>query len=300
MVPIKNICPVCLSESQISLGVKNNFALLRCKKCQTVFAEHSVIADDTKEEVKELYDHYYDFAEFKLSPATEFSLQKFVSSFEAFRKTGKLVDIGFGEGGLLSVAEKKLWQCFGTELSPQSLKYGNERGWTVSNDALNDEKFEKNSFDVVTMIELIEHVPNPDSFLETAFTLLRPGGLLFITTPNTKSINQKFLGIDWSIVSPPEHITIWSPFGMKKALTRNGFLINKIRTEGFNPIEILQRRKVSTKAPSENISRNEAAFALNEAFTNNSWKRMIKTSINHGLSFFKLGDTIKVWAVKEK
>jgi 2-polyprenyl-3-methyl-5-hydroxy-6-metoxy-1,4-benzoquinol methylase len=294
----KNKCPVCLNEAHTPLGEKNNFALFRCKNCQTIFAEHSTIVEKNKDEVTELYDHYYDFAQFKLSPATEFSLQKMVLSFNKFRETGKLVDIGFGEGSLLSIAEKNSWKCFGTEVSPQSLKYGTEKGWIVSDNALNDEKFEKNSFDVVTMIELIEHVPNPHIFLETAFSLLRPGGLLFITTPNTGSLNQRWLGTKWSIISPPEHITIWSPTGMKNALKRNGFVVKKFKTEGFNPIEILQQSSSLAKAKTENVSRNDAAFALNEAFTNNSWKRMIKTSINQGLSLFKLGDTLKVWAIK--
>lgn len=292
-------CPACLGEKKADIGTKNNFILQRCADCWTMFAKVAFEAEETAEEVKELYDHYYDFANFKLHPAAEVSLQKMVDSFVPFRQSGNLLDIGFGEGGLLSIAEKNGWKCFGTELSPQSLKYGEERGWTVSNDALSDERFTPNSFDVVTMIELIEHVPTPDFFFETAFKLLRPNGLLFLTTPNTKSLNQRWLGAEWSVISPPEHITIWSPNGMKKALNRNGFIPQKLRTEGFNPIEIVNSFRPKTNENETPVHRNEAGFALNAAFTSSPWRRAVKSTINQGLSLLKLGDGLKVWAVKK-
>ena len=295
---IKVKCPACLSEKSAKVGDKNNYSINQCADCQTLFAEVAFENEKTVNEVQELYDHYYDSAKFALHPAVELSLQKAVRSFEKFRQTGRLLDIGFGEGGLLTVAEKNAWECYGTELSPQSLKYGRERNWKVSKDALTDDRFPEEGFDVVTLVELIEHVPNPDDFLQTAYALLRPGGLLYLTTPNTQSINRRWLGIDWSVISPPEHIIIWSAAGMRKILSRNGFAPKKIRTEGFNPGEILAQLKAKKNTKVE-INRNETAYALNEAFTSSSWRRMVKTSINHGLSAVRLGDGIKVWAIKQ-
>jgi 2-polyprenyl-3-methyl-5-hydroxy-6-metoxy-1,4-benzoquinol methylase len=292
-------CPACENQKSNSVGNKNGYALEKCLGCGTLFAKLSFENEKTSSEVQDLYDHYYDFANFKLPKAAEISLQKIVESFTEFRQTNNLLDIGFGEGGMLTVAEKNDWKCFGTELSPPALKYGAERGWTVSNDAFSDERFPREGFDVVTMVELIEHVPNPDFFLETAFKLLRPNGLLFLTTPNNNSLNRRWLGADWSVISPPEHITIWSPSGMRKALSRNGFTLSKIKTEGFNPIEIIGKYRFTAKANGAPIHRNEAAFALNETFTSSPWRRAVKSTINQGLSFLKLGDGIKIWAVKK-
>lgn len=294
---VTNGCPACLSEKFTEVGTKEDYIVNRCASCRTLFAQINFDSEKTASEVQDLYDHYYDFANFSLNPAVKISLQKVVSSFEKFRQTGKLLDIGFGEGGLLSIAEKNNWDCYGTELSPQALKYGAERNWKVTKDALKDERFPKNGFDVVTLIELIEHVPNPDDFLQMAYAMLRPGGVLYLTTPNTRSINQRWLGINWSVISPPEHITIWSPVGIKKTLTRNGFIPKKIRTEGFNPVEILAQLRAGKDKPVA-VNRNEAAYALNEAFSKSSWRRIIKSSINRSLSAFRLGDGIKVWAVK--
>jgi 2-polyprenyl-3-methyl-5-hydroxy-6-metoxy-1,4-benzoquinol methylase len=290
-------CPACLNEKSIEAGTKNNYLINQCAGCRTLYARVVFEDEQTAGEVQDLYDHYYDHANFTLHPAVAISLQKVMDSFKGFRKTGKLLDIGFGEGGLLSVAEKNGWECYGTELSPQALKYGTDRNWTVSKDALNDSRFPKEGFDAVTLIELIEHVPNPDDFLQTAYALLRPGGVLYLTTPNTRSLNRRWLGIDWSVISPPEHITIWSPTGMKKALERNKFTPKDIRTEGFNPVEILAQLRAGKDEPAA-VNRNEAGYALNEAFTSSGWRRAVKTTINRGLSTLRVGDGIKVWAVK--
>ncbi len=294
-----NVCPACKSKKSAAYGVKNDYHLEKCKTCGTLFADVSLENAETADRVQDLYDHYYDFANYQLPKAAEISLQKIVNSFEDVRQTGNFIDIGFGEGGMLSVADKNHWKCFGTELSPQALNYAEEKGWIVSKNALSDARFPKGEFDVVTMIELIEHVPNPDSFFETSFELLRPNGLLFFTTPNAKSINQRFLGTNWSIVSPPEHITIWSPDGSKQALERNHFTTMKIRTEGLNPVEILSKVRNSPDQTTVTINRNTAGFALNETFTRSSWRRAVKSTINHGLSLFRLGDGIKVWAIKK-
>ncbi|MGI8640393.1 MAG: class I SAM-dependent methyltransferase [Pyrinomonadaceae bacterium] len=291
-------CPTCLNKKNTEVGAKNDYLLMRCDDCQTIFAKVAFEIEKTADEVKQIYDGYYDSANFRLAPATGMSLLKTITSFENFRQTGKLLDIGFGEGGLLTVAEKNDWKCYGTELSPQALKYGDEKGWIVAKDVLSDERFEKNSFDIVTMIELIEHVPNPDDFLQTALSLLRPGGLLYLTTPNIKSINWRWLGIDWSVISPPEHIAIWSPAGMKKALGRNNFTAKEIRTDGFNSVEILARLRAK-KGEKIAVDRNKAGFALNQAFTSSPWRYAIKLTVNRGLSIFRLGDGIKVWAFKQ-
>ena len=157
-------CPACSSDIAFIIGSKNEYHLRQCKKCCTIFSDVRIEKKSDAREVREMYDNYYNSAKFELLPATEKSLQKTVESFEIFRQTEKFLDIGFGEGGMLKIAQKNNWQCYGTELSPHSLKYGAEMNWTVTANALEDERFPTQGFDVVTMIELIEHIPNPDVF----------------------------------------------------------------------------------------------------------------------------------------
>lgn len=286
-------CPACRSRNHRTIGIKSNYALSQCSTCRTVFLNAQTIKDN----VTELYDHYYERAQFELPAAAAASLEKLVKSSEPFRQTNRWLDVGYGEGGLLSIAERHGWSCYGTEISPQAIEHGRRRGWIVSTNAEQEPRFPQSGFDVVTMIELLEHVAAPHHFLEVAAKLLRPGGLLYITTPNAGSLNRRILGLEWSVFSPPEHMTIWTGRGLRRALMSAGLHVKRLRTDGLNPCEIIAR----VRRPNQSASagdRNRAAFALNNAFSSGPLRRAVKAGINRCLSAFQAGDTLKVWAVR--
>jgi len=285
-------CPACRSSRRKHLGSKNDYSMAQCLKCCVVFLN----ARAGEDAVTELYDHYYERARFELPPAAAASLERLARSSEPYRKANRWLDVGYGEGGLLNIAQHHGWSCYGTELSPQALGYGQERGWTVTN-IEDDPRFPNGGFDVVTMIEFLKHAPAPEQFLRAAARWLRPGGLLYITTPNAESLNRRLLGLQWSVFSPPEHVTMWTGFGLRLALTRTGFETRRIRTDGLNPSEILARwSRRNQGAPA--VDRNTSAFALNSAFSSSPLRRGIKAGINHALSALRIGDTLKVWAVR--
>jgi 2-polyprenyl-3-methyl-5-hydroxy-6-metoxy-1,4-benzoquinol methylase len=249
------------------------------------------------EALDELYDHYYDHAAFELPPVVAASLDRLARSLAPFRVTNRWLDVGYGEGGMLTVAERHGWSCHGVDISPRALEYGAERGWVVAADASNDHRFPAGGFDVVTMIELIEHVTTPDEFFQSAARWLRPGGLLYITTPNASSLNRRVLGLDWSVIAPPEHQMLWSARGLCQALAGAGFVPRWVRTEGLNPSELCARvRPPRTGAPP--VSRNQAGLALNEVFSRSPWRRSLKGAINRVLSVLGIGDSLKVWAIR--
>ena len=283
-------CLVCGSEQHRFVGRKNQFDLWKCLHCQTIFTGDRA----QQEALKELYDHYYDGADFEIHPVVAHSLERVVFSFERFRITSKILDIGFGEGGVLQIAERQGWQCYGTEISPRSLEYGKNQDWIVTENADADPRFSPQSFDVVTMIELLEHVPNPQQILQSAARWLRPGGLLYLTTPNARSLNQRVLGLEWSVVSPPEHLVLWTPKGLRHALAKSGFQDLRIRTEGLNPYEILAHWRSQKEA----VNRNQTGMALNTTFSSSLYRRALKRGINHLLSVLQIGDGLKVYATR--
>src|SRR5262249_55429731 len=156
-----------------------------CQACGVIFT----IDQANSAEVSELYEHYYDRADFQLPGAASASLDRLVDSLKSCRGTGRWLDIGYGEGGLLRIAQRRGWTCFGTEISPVALEFGALQGWVVAADPIADPRFPVQGFDVISMIELLEHVPDPDQVLKTAACLLRPGGVLYLTTPNADSVN---------------------------------------------------------------------------------------------------------------
>jgi hypothetical protein len=121
--------------------------------------------------------------------------------------------------------------------------------------------------------------------------------LLYVTTPNAESLNRRVLGLEWSIFSPPEHMTIWTARGLRTALANAGFNDQRVRTEGLNPSEILARLR-PRNSTQKTVDRNAAGFAINNAFSKSAIRRAVKAGINRGLNLFQIGDTLKVWAVR--
>jgi len=275
------------------MGKKRRFEYKECHKCGVVSTR---VAEECPE-LQSLYDHYYDHGRFEIPTVTVRSLDNLAASFESFKRFGRILDIGFGAGGVLSAAERRGWRCFGTEVSPAALEHGEREGWTVSANPEADSRFVRSGFDVVTLFEVIEHVPEPDLLLGLAARYLRPGGLLYLTTPNAQSINRRVLQLKWSVFSPPEHIVLWTALGLRHALTRAGFCCARFRTEGFNPSEILAQVRQS-KSKLGGASRNAAGQQLNEAFSRGRGRRALKTGVNRCLAFFQIGDTLKLWAIR--
>jgi SAM-dependent methyltransferase len=282
---------VCLSVGAV-WGVKGGHRLWRCRGCGSVFADSRGTVD-----TDELYEHYYDRASFEVPEHVAAALRRVVLAAEPFRQSGRWLDMGFGEGALLDLAADAGWSCCGTEVSPRVLEQGRARGWTVAASTDDPALFPPESFDVVTMIEFVEHVPDPVRFLAESARLLRPGGLLYITTPNANSLNRRLLGPRWSVVCPPEHLTLWSPRALNLAVGRAGFRIESQRAEGLNPAEIVSvlRPAGQTGPP---VDRYETALALGAAMAASRPRRAAKAAINGVLSLLSLGDTLKVTAVR--
>ena len=103
---------------------------------------------------------------------------------------GDLLDIGCGAGFFLNSARERGWNCHGLEILPEYIKYAKE------NFALENIRFESldepltyddNTFDVITLWDLIEHLRNPLKSLKQINRVMKPGGLLVIWTPNVKN-----------------------------------------------------------------------------------------------------------------
>jgi SAM-dependent methyltransferase len=284
-------CPVCSRAAHIALGEKDGRPLWRCPHCGAIFAQPDTHAS------AELYEHYYDAAQFVTPHNVQVSLDRLAAGVRPFRMTGCWLDVGYGEGALLSTAERHGWKCYGVEVSPQALAHGRTRGWGVSS-AFGDAEFRQDSFDVVTMIEFLEHIANPHAALKSAARCLRPGGLLYLTTPNADSFNRRMLGLSWSVIAPPEHLTLWTPHGLRLALVSAGFSVVRLRTEGYNPADLLVRLR-ATRGNQRPVNRNEVGRALSDVLGRSRTRRALKSAVNGVLNLLQLGDTLKAWATRD-
>lgn len=118
--------------------------------------------------------------------------------FESFLKDhnyDKVLDAGCGDGGLAKLIKEK-WKCdvYGADISRKGIILANNSGVKAKVANLSEKiPFSDNFFDLVIANEIIEHLINPDIFLEEIRRILKPGGSLILTTPNLSFWLNRFL-----------------------------------------------------------------------------------------------------------
>lgn len=274
--------------SSKTIGIKSSFEWERCRQCHL----HYVRTED--HHLDEYYKDYYGDDSPVVPDSVRNRLDQLVQSFEPYRSLNRVLDVGFGAGWLLRAAAEQGWSCWGTELAMESIRVARVEGWQVSQADLPDSELPPGHFDVITLVEVLEHLPDPLAYLKETTRLLRPGGLLYGTTPNARGVNARILGLDWTGYSAPEHLQLFSPRALRYGLASAGLDLIHLRAEGFNPFELLARRRHRPTG----IDRVEAAYALNERMLGTGSRRAVKSIANHVLSRTRLGDSLKVYAVR--
>jgi SAM-dependent methyltransferase len=151
------------------------------------------------------------------------------------------------------------------------------------------------SFDVVTMIELIEHLADPMEDLRAVQNLLRPGGALFLTTPNAGSLRCRLFGFRETL-GPPGHLWGFTLKALRKLLYRAGLRPVRVWTDGLNPYLLLRRIRSASGAWTPNVWTQTQR--LREQAITNPLVRVLKFSVNVGMRLTRWGDTLKAIAVK--
>jgi 2-polyprenyl-3-methyl-5-hydroxy-6-metoxy-1,4-benzoquinol methylase len=146
------------------------------------------------------------------------------------RPGGRLLDLGCAMGFLLEAAEQVGLQGWGLDLNPEAVRVAKQRfGDRVAQGELGASAFPGVSFDVVTLIDVLEHVPDPAALLAGVHQRLAPGGVLAALLPNAASLTRRLLGRRWPHYAP-EHLFFWTPAALARQLVAAGFEVREIRT----------------------------------------------------------------------
>jgi SAM-dependent methyltransferase len=149
---------------------------------------------------------------------------------EAIRPPGRLLDVGCAIGTELAVAAARGWSAIGLELSASSLAVARERGLDARGVSLERADFPNQTFDLVTLNHVLEHVPRPVPFLEKVHDVLAPGGLLFVALPNVRTwwFYVKRRRYTWTFQD--DHFLHFSVATLSRLLESHGFGVLDCRT----------------------------------------------------------------------
>ncbi len=289
-------CPACESRSAVALGSKEGFGIKRCATCATLFVDRLPRRDQALD-----YDAYYHPGNLTVPEFVDRRLDEIVAGFEHVRRTSRWIDVGCGAGSLLRAVARAGWRVEGSEVSAAPVELLRGEGFDVMLGDVIELELEHGAYDVVSLVEVIEHVPDPRALIRRAAELLRPGGVLFMTTPHGRGLSARALGLRWSAVSPPEHLQLFSRAGMATALADSGFARSLVGSRGVNPYELVSglRSRVRTAEPTMTATeRVQSGYRLNEALVGNSLGARVKATANVLLSHARLGDSLNVRAIR--
>lgn len=189
-----------------------NLPIFKCKKC-----ELQALSPDAREQPEELYNESYYLGKAKEQTSAkdgkEYFIYKDERKFEKFERfvwharinsikrflynhspimpenplsSGNLnfLDIGSSFGGFLQTAKEAGFNAYGIEIAKYAAEYAKKRGLAIFNGDLLNAKYKNQFFHVITLIEVIEHLANPDKVFNKLSELLGSGGLLVIQTAN--------------------------------------------------------------------------------------------------------------------
>jgi 2-polyprenyl-3-methyl-5-hydroxy-6-metoxy-1,4-benzoquinol methylase len=279
-------CLICTSYNLQPLKEYASAHLCKCGSCGFVFSQ----AIPTLEELEEHYKGYgrNDY----LSPITIKRYHELLDKMEPYRKTGRLLDVGCGIGYFLDVAKERGWEVYGTEYTDEAVDICVSKGITMHKGQLDPKNYPAGYFDVITSFEVIEHINNPLLELAHFRTVLRKGGLVYVTTPNFNSLLRYRLKSAYNIICYPEHLSYYTPKTLRNVFKISGFRTIKIETTGIS----LTRLKTSSgKSDQSFISSTSDDEKIRNQLEGKWYLQVAKRAINGMLTFIGKGDSLKGW-----
>lgn len=152
---------------------------------------------------------------------------RYLSAIRKHRTTAgnRLLDIGCSTGAFMKTAQDAGWDAEGVEIGRSSSAYaGKELGLNVHNTSLDRFEVPGGAYDLVSMLEVIEHLRSPSRAIGRAGHWLKEKGLLIVSTPNFDSLYRRIFGAGWWVINcEDEHITFFNPGTLRSILVKNGF-----------------------------------------------------------------------------
>ena len=267
------LCPLCKGDQTVRLfkgrdrvhGLPGDFTVFQCRRCRAVFylpplqaAElsryypdsygryrHSrAIGEKTYKGIRRfVLENYYGYPFLTGGKPSLFKrwgafLLSLVMAKDAipYRGEGRVLDIGCGGGSYLYRLKSWGWNAYGVEPSAAGVAQARSLGLHVYQGQLEEAAFPDSFFDVVRLNHVLEHLTDPHGALWEIKRIVRPDGLVYVTVPNTRSLNFWLFRENWYGLDIPRHVVSYSPEALKFLCHGAGFeiVMMRFRSGPFN------------------------------------------------------------------
>jgi ubiquinone/menaquinone biosynthesis C-methylase UbiE len=220
-------CRLCDADKTLPFTNEGEWQVHKCSVCGFVF----VVPLPEEEYLRAHYQQYLPSDEDGIYHWRKLMIDVFERSLSVIKRESicsgrKLLDVGCGYGFFLEEANREGWSIQGVEPCEHAHRYSQKNGLKVDLGDLFQQRYQDNSFDVVTMFYVLEHVRDPLSYLREAYRVLKSGGLLLVRVPHTTPIVKllKAFRIPNRLYDTPSHLSDFSPRTLATALCKTGFI----------------------------------------------------------------------------
>lgn len=237
----------CLScGSKLSFPVRGN-DIVQCLSCSFVYLKERLTTSEMERYYRNVYAVNDPFAaspvrvpksideieskkEYKGALREEL-FNEAVKYYNKDIKNKKFIDIGCGWGGLLYTANKNGMKVTGFEFTQPNVEFArNVLGFDIRQQQFDSSDIPVNSIDIITMSHVLEHVPEPVSFVKKIYDSLKNGGLFYCVVPNFNSLCSSIEKEEWLWLEREWHYSQFTPNVLKNIFEEAGFTIEKLET----------------------------------------------------------------------
>jgi SAM-dependent methyltransferase len=207
-------CPVCQASATDNLGplarIKGLFDvddpgnLYHCPACNLFFRRPYMLPETLLRHYRELSIDSWSGAR---NDCPDYHLAK--RAIQKYKSSGNVLDIGCARGDFLSLLGSR-YRKFGIEPADSLAESARSKGICIAASSIDNYTQGKSEFDVISLIDVVEHLPHPYEILLKATSLLSPGGILVILTGNTNAWLWKLMRFDYWYYCT-EHCSFFSP-----------------------------------------------------------------------------------------
>jgi SAM-dependent methyltransferase len=213
-------CPVCgqagaqdwLRGPDRFHGRQERYTLVRCPACSLVWLSQPPTP-------AEMQRHYTDAYDRLISAAGQNSPQRWrdrKKTLAQCKQSGALLDMGCSSGAFLESLKSEPWKLYGIEMSAEGARTAEARsGAQVFVGDILNAPFPRESFDVITCFDVLEHLYEPRRVMARVGEWLKPGGIFYVLVPNVDSAEARVFGSYWHGLELPRHLFHYSPASLK-------------------------------------------------------------------------------------
>lgn len=238
MMDITKYCIICRTSNHTKeiINIQNSdFEILSCSNCGFAYRKIPTDINILELQKNESKAHSlrpkYRYTKWPFRNAlVAKSIEKITGNY------GKILDIGCSNGAMLASFSKN-WDKYGVELCEHTAK--------VAKDFAKAEIFcgpienylaQKESFDLITLFAVIEHLKNPKEMIKWIYDHLKPGGCLAIMTGDRESSVAQIMKKSWPLYHSPDHLSYFSARSLRQLLEQNNFKVLKEEWRFMYPI----------------------------------------------------------------